>query len=152
MKHHRVNIASTCEAIKDHNILVPYCPTDEQAADIFTNALTPAKWPAALNLLRMDTSKRPDANESPYRHGKCENVSLMPALPTIQENQPLAQVFRGLVATAQDRLSEKHSHHLLAKHFAMVHNAMVYPPEPVPTTKRNVKLSGSRQIIEVCCD
>ena len=64
MKHHRVNIASTCEAIKDHEILGPYCPTDEQAADIFTKALTPAKWPAALKLLRMDTSKRPDANES----------------------------------------------------------------------------------------
>ena len=65
-KHHRVNLSSTCEAIKDHGILVPYCPTDEQAADIFTKALPPAKWKGALELLHMDTSRKPNANESPY--------------------------------------------------------------------------------------
>ena len=76
----------------------------------------------------------------------------MPAFPTIQEDQPLAKVFRGLVDAAQTQLSAKHSHHLLARHFANVHNALSYPPEPVPTAKRSSKLSGYRNVIEVCCD
>ena len=151
-KHHRVNLSSTCEAIKDHGILVPYCPTDEQAADIFTKPLPPAKWQEALRLLHMDVSGKPDANESPYREGKVANKAMAVVVPTIQDNQPVARVFMGLLASAKEQLSNAHSHHLLARHFAAIHNSLYYPEQPVPNVKRTSKLPGYREITEVCCD
>ena len=138
--------------MRGNGIPVPYCPTDEQAADIFTKPLPPAKWQEALKLLHMDTSRKPDANESPYREGKPENKSLMVAIPTVQDNQPVSRLFMGLLASAKGQLSDAHSHHLLAKHLATVQNVLYYHEQPVPKVKRSSKLPGYREIIEVCCD
>ena len=48
---HRVNLASLKEQFDQENILLEYVGTLEQAADIFTKALEPAKSEAALRML-----------------------------------------------------------------------------------------------------
>ena len=45
---HKVNLSSLSEVIAEGNIDLDYVDTNEQAADIFTKALPPHKWPAAL--------------------------------------------------------------------------------------------------------
>ena len=60
---HRVNIASLKEQFDMPNINLDYVNTAEQAADIFTKALEPQKWGAALTMLHMHT-KAPPAQTS----------------------------------------------------------------------------------------
>ena len=52
---HKVNLSSLSEVIAEGNIELDYIDTNEQAADIFTKALPPHKWPAALALLGIRT-------------------------------------------------------------------------------------------------
>ena len=48
---HKVNLGSIAEVLEDEDICIEYIDTNDQAADIFTKALTPNKWDNALNLL-----------------------------------------------------------------------------------------------------
>jgi len=43
------------EVFADDSVTIEYVDTKEQAADIFTKALQPQKWGAALDLLGMGT-------------------------------------------------------------------------------------------------
>ena len=52
---HSVDLSSIKEVLKREGVSIEYCPTEEQAADIFTKALAPHKWPNALELLGMTT-------------------------------------------------------------------------------------------------
>ena len=51
---HKVNLASLSEVIEHSpSASIDYIDTKEQAADVFTKALEPLKWPNALKLLGM---------------------------------------------------------------------------------------------------
>ena len=52
---HEVNLSCLSEIFKDDSAPIEYINTDEQAADIFTKALPPHKWAAALILLGIRT-------------------------------------------------------------------------------------------------
>ena len=52
---HKVNLSSLSEVMSEPNIDLRYVDTSEQAADIFTKALPPHKWTAALALLGIRT-------------------------------------------------------------------------------------------------
>ena len=52
-KTHKIDLGSLYEALQDDRVQLRYIATDKQLADIFTKALAPAKWPAAVNLLYM---------------------------------------------------------------------------------------------------
>ena len=52
---HKVNLGSLSEVIAENNVDLEYVDTNEQAADIFTKALPPHKWAAALALLGIRT-------------------------------------------------------------------------------------------------
>ena len=55
-KTHRVNLSSLYEVFEsDPLIRLQYINTELQKADVFTKALPPAKFPAALKLLRMES-------------------------------------------------------------------------------------------------
>ena len=56
---HKIDISSIFEIIELDNIEIIYCKTDDQAADIFTKALAPLKWPNALSLLGILDSVAP---------------------------------------------------------------------------------------------
>ena len=51
LRTHKVNLSSIKEAIHSDNIELQYIETEQQAADVFTKALCPMKWPAALDML-----------------------------------------------------------------------------------------------------
>ena len=54
LRTHKVNIASLNEVIEGSpSASIDYIDTKEQAADVFTKALEPMKWPNALRLLGM---------------------------------------------------------------------------------------------------
>ena len=61
--HHKVNISSVGEALGDDHIDIVYCPSEEQAADVFTKALAPLKWPAAMEMLGIRFCVPLDVNE-----------------------------------------------------------------------------------------
>ena len=48
---HKVNLQSVKDEIMRESTHLEYTITDKQAADIFTKALEPMKWPAALEML-----------------------------------------------------------------------------------------------------
>ena len=48
---HKVNLSSIKDEVKKPEVHLGYIDTSEQAADIFTKALEPHKWEAALNML-----------------------------------------------------------------------------------------------------
>ena len=52
---HKVNLSCLAEVFSDENTVIEYVDTNFQAADIFTKALPPQKWGAALRLLGMRT-------------------------------------------------------------------------------------------------
>ena len=52
-KTHRINLSSLYEVFEDPHTNLGYIATDKQCADVFTKALTPVKFPAALQLLKM---------------------------------------------------------------------------------------------------
>ena len=54
---HKIDISSIHEIVECEDVEIKYCVTDEQAADIFTKALAPLKWPNALTLLGITTKK-----------------------------------------------------------------------------------------------
>ena len=54
-KTHRINLSSLYEAFEDPRTHLGYIATDKQCADIFTKALQPVKFPAALELLKMQS-------------------------------------------------------------------------------------------------
>ena len=58
---HKVNISSIAEVLSSEEVSIEYCPTDLQSADVFTKALTPAKWDNALDLLGIRRDFRPAA-------------------------------------------------------------------------------------------
>ena len=47
----KVNLCSLYEVFSDERVTIDYIVTDKQAADIFTKALPPHKWGAALHML-----------------------------------------------------------------------------------------------------
>ena len=54
LRTHKVNLASLSEVIEHSpSASIDYIDTKEQAADVFTKALEPLKWPNALKLLGM---------------------------------------------------------------------------------------------------
>ena len=60
-KTHRINVASTCEAITNSNdITVKHISTDKQKGDIMTKGLPVQKWSAALNMLNIVFQRLPD--------------------------------------------------------------------------------------------
>ena len=54
---HKIDISSIHEVVEHDDVEIKYCVTDEQAADIFTKALAPLKWPNALTLLGITAKK-----------------------------------------------------------------------------------------------
>ena len=54
---HKVNLSSIKEAIDEDNIELQYIETEQQSADVFTKALCPMKWPAALDMLGIHPKK-----------------------------------------------------------------------------------------------
>ena len=52
---HKVNLSCLSEIFRDDSAEIEYIHTDDQAADIFTKALPPHKWAAALILLGIRT-------------------------------------------------------------------------------------------------
>ena len=76
---HKVNLSGLSEVFRDDSAELEYCKTDVQAADIFTKALPPQKWGAALRLLgirvdlagelkpRLPMSKPPSEGAAPSR-------------------------------------------------------------------------------------
>ena len=52
---HKVNLSCLSEVFRDDSAEIEYTHTDDQAADIFTKALPPHKWAAALILLGIRT-------------------------------------------------------------------------------------------------
>ena len=48
---HRVDISSIKEVLDSDSVEVVYTDTNEQAADLFTKALPPHKWPAAMKMI-----------------------------------------------------------------------------------------------------
>ena len=61
---HKVNFSCLSEVFRDDSTMIEYICTDEQAADIFTKALPPHKWSAALVLLGMRTDLPLDLKSS----------------------------------------------------------------------------------------
>jgi hypothetical protein len=53
---HKVNLASLRELLQEKGIKIQYVESAKQAADIFTKALEPIKWPNALELLNIKAS------------------------------------------------------------------------------------------------
>jgi len=53
---HKINLGSIKEVVDDEGIQIIHCPTNLQSADIFTKALPPMKWDAALELLGISTT------------------------------------------------------------------------------------------------
>ena len=52
---HKVNLSCLSEIFSEDSVSIQYVDTKYQAADIFTKALPPQKWGAALDLLGMRT-------------------------------------------------------------------------------------------------
>ena len=52
---HKVNLSCLSEVFAEGGVTIEYVDTKDQAADIFTKALPPQKWGAALSLLGMRT-------------------------------------------------------------------------------------------------
>ena len=58
---HRVNIGANHEEIQKPDIVLEYCPTLEQIADIFTKSMDPQKWQHAtipLNMIEVNSSAK----------------------------------------------------------------------------------------------
>ena len=53
-KAHMIDLSSLYQVFEDPFVRLTYTNTDKQCADIFTKALSPSKFPAALQLLRME--------------------------------------------------------------------------------------------------
>ena len=53
-KTHRIDLSSLYQVFEDLFVRLTYINTDKQCADIFTKALSPSKFPAALQLLQME--------------------------------------------------------------------------------------------------
>jgi hypothetical protein len=51
----KVNLGSVKETLKRDNVTIQYIESNKQAADVFTKALAPLKWPLALKLLGIET-------------------------------------------------------------------------------------------------
>ena len=58
LRTHKVNLSSIKEAIDNDNVELRYVETEQQAADVFTKALCPQKWPAAMEMLGIMTHNR----------------------------------------------------------------------------------------------
>ena len=55
---HKVNLGGLSEILQQQGIRIQYVESIKQAADIFTKALEPLKWPNALELLNMHTQSK----------------------------------------------------------------------------------------------
>ena len=53
IRTHRVDLSSIKECLDEQPITLTYVKTDAQAADIFTKALPPNKWPRAVEMLNI---------------------------------------------------------------------------------------------------
>ena len=58
LRTHKVNLSSIKEAVDNDNIELRYVETEQQAADVFTKALCPMKWPAAMEMLGVKPNSR----------------------------------------------------------------------------------------------
>ena len=50
-KTHKINVQGLYDAFKEPDISIQHCPTELQAADIFTKSLEVHKWQAALDMI-----------------------------------------------------------------------------------------------------
>ena len=75
LRTHKVNLGSIKEILDNDNASIEYCPTAVQAADVFTKALPPLKWPNALDLLGIEGT------------GKAEHHSTVPLAPSALSNE-----------------------------------------------------------------
>ena len=60
---HKVNLSGLSEVFRDDSAELEYCKKDVQAADIFTKALPPQKWGAALRLLGIRVDLPPELKD-----------------------------------------------------------------------------------------
>ena len=101
-RHQKVNVGSIKEEIEKPNVFMPHCPTDKQAADIFTKGLPPAKWPAALQLLNIEQTKPKDKNESPYEVKPIANTTTA-TVGRVQSCPPTRQSSAGIPPSSSSR-------------------------------------------------
>ena len=50
-KTHKINVQGLYDAFKEPDISIQHCPTEQQAADVFTKCLEVHKWTAALDMI-----------------------------------------------------------------------------------------------------
>ena len=55
---HRIDLRSLSESLERDSVELEYVETNLQRADIFTKALPPHKWDAAVGMLNIRTTKR----------------------------------------------------------------------------------------------
>ena len=67
LRTHRVNVSAIKECLDEDQIQLVFVETDKQVADIFTKALCPLKWPAALDLMGMDTTGESHSGAPPAK-------------------------------------------------------------------------------------
>ena len=79
---HRVNLSSLKDLFdQKETYSIDYVETDKQAADIFTKALTPMKWPNALRLLGINTKGKYTYDADDGEWGGTLDVQYKPADP-----------------------------------------------------------------------
>ena len=75
-----MNLSSLSEVMSEPNIDLRYVDTSEQAADIFTKALPPHKWTAALALLGIRTELPSQLEKAWLIFWHCVDISTLELL------------------------------------------------------------------------
>ena len=58
-KAHKINVQGLYDAIQEPGIMIQHCPTEQQAADIFTKCLDVQKWQHTWDMIRIFDPKLP---------------------------------------------------------------------------------------------
>ena len=58
-KAHKINVQGLYDAFQEPGIMIQHCPTEQQAADIFTKCLDVQKWQHTLDMIRIFDPKLP---------------------------------------------------------------------------------------------
>ena len=175
LRTHKVNLGSVKEELDKQEIVLEYCPTEYQCADIFTKGLPPNKWDNALQLLGMDTKKpseppdvgraAPQLSNKKKKKPRTElpdlNVTdeVCERTPTISSViQPPKAKVSGAAAIAQaadeivddlEGFDEPQRDELRANVFDDIGQAMMHGVEP-RTMRFSKQLLGYGKVIEIC--